>query len=101
DSIAYRFNNISFSNPHAVGLAHGSYRFIPGRPGMVDLTAHLSRADASDLGRYTPITANPHLHDWLDKFIVEGEFLDTRLHLKGDLAGFPFVHDDAGNFRLQ
>ena len=101
DSIAYRFNNISFSNPHAVGLAHGSYRFIPGRPGMVDLTAHLSRADASDLRRYTPITANPHLHDWLDKFIVEGEFLDTRLHLKGDLAGFPFFHDDGGTFRLQ
>lgn len=101
DSITFKFNNISFSNRHAAGLVYGNYHSIPGRPGMVDLTGHLTRTDARYLGRYTPITANPHLHDWLDNFIVGGEFLDARLHLKGDLADFPFVRGDSGIFQLQ
>lgn len=100
DSIAFKFNNIAFSNPHAAGLAYGSYRFIPGKPGIVDLTAHLTRADAGYLRRYTPIMANPYFHDWLDRSIVAGEFLDARLHLKGDLANFPFPHGNTGLFRL-
>lgn len=101
DSIAFKFNNISFSNPHAAGLAYGNYRVIPGKPGVVDLAAHFTRADARYLGVYTPVTANRVLQDWLDKFIVEGEFLDARVHLKGDLADFPFVRRDSGTFRLQ
>lgn len=100
DSIAFKFNNIAFSNPHAAGLAYGSYRFIPGKPGMVDLTGHLTRADAGYLRHYTPITANPYFHDWLGKSIVAGEFLDARLHLKGDLANFPFPRGNTGLFRL-
>lgn len=100
DSIAFKFNDISFSNPHATGLAYGSYHLIPGKPGVVDLAAHLTRADARSLGRYTP-TANRNIHDWLNKSIVGGEFLDARLHVKGDLGDFPFVRRDSGIFRLQ
>lgn len=100
NSIAFKFNNISFSNPHAAGLAYGSYHFIPGKPGVIDLTAHLTRADAGSLRHYTPITANPYLHDWLGKSIIAGEFLDVRLHLKGDLVDFPFARGNTGIFRL-
>jgi uncharacterized protein (TIGR02099 family) len=100
NSIAFKFNNITFSNPHAAGLAYGSYHFIPGKPGVIDLTGHLTRADASQLRHYTPITANPYFHDWLGKSIVAGEFLDARLHLKGNLAEFPFTHGNTGIFRL-
>lgn len=100
NSIAFTFNNITFSNPHAAGLVYGSYRFIPGKPGVMDLTGHLTRADASYLQHYTPITANPYFHDWLGKSIVAGEFLDARLHLKGNLADFPFTHGNTGIFRL-
>ena len=101
DSIAFQFNNISFSNPHAAGLAYGSYRFIPGKPGLVDLAAHLTRADARYLGRYMPVTANRNFQGGLYKLMVAGEFLDARLQLKGDLADFPFVRRDSGIFRLQ
>lgn len=100
DSIVFKFNNITFSNPYAAGSAYGSYRFIPGKPGMVDLTGHLTRADAGYLRHYTPITANPYFHDGLGKSIVEGEFLDARLRLKGDLANFPFPRGNTGLFRL-
>ncbi|KIO50090.1 hypothetical protein SQ11_02490 [Nitrosospira sp. NpAV] len=100
NSIAFKFNNITFSNSHAAGLAYGSYRFTRGKPGVVDLTGHLTRADASYLRHYTPVTANPYLRDWLGNFIVAGEFLDARLHLKGNLADFPFSRGNTGIFRL-
>lgn len=100
DAIAFKFNNVSFSNPHAAGLAYGSYRFMPGGPGVIDLVSQLTRADARYLGHYIPIKANHHFHDWLGKSIIEGELTDARLHLKGNLAEFPFAHADTGIFRL-
>ncbi|MDQ3185766.1 MAG: TIGR02099 family protein [Pseudomonadota bacterium] len=101
DSIALKFNNISFSNTHAAGFAYGSYHAMPSGPGVIDLVAQLKRADVRYLKRYIPIKANPYVHDWLDKSIVKGELTDARLHLKGDLAEFPFVRTDSGVFRLQ
>lgn len=100
DSIAFKFNNISFSNPHAAGLVYGSYRFIPGKRGVIDLTGHVTHVDAGYLRHYTPITANHHVQNWLGKSIVGGEFLDARLHLKGDLVDFPFIRVNTGIFRL-
>lgn len=100
NAIAFKFNNISFSNAHAAGLAYGSYRFMPDGPGVIDLVGQLTRADARYLGRYIPIKANRYFHDWLDKSIVGGELMDARLHLKGNLAEFPFARTDAGIFRL-
>ncbi|MGH8761746.1 MAG: YhdP family protein [Nitrosospira sp.] len=100
DAIAFKFNNVSFSNPQAAGLAYGSYRFMPGGPGVIDLVGQLTRADARYLGRYIPIKANHNFHDWLGKSIIEGGLTDAHLHLKGNLAEFPFARSDTGIFRL-
>lgn len=100
DSIAFKFNNISFSNSHAAGLVYGDYRFIPGKPGVIDLMGHLTRAHVGYLRHYTPVMASPYFRNWLDRSLVAGEFLDTRLHLKGDLTNFPFTRGHAGIFRL-
>ncbi|MDN5936289.1 MAG: TIGR02099 family protein, partial [Nitrosospira sp.] len=54
DSIAFKFSNVSFSNPHAAGLAYGSYRTMPDGPGVIDLVSHLTRADARYVLRYMP-----------------------------------------------
>ena len=46
DSIALKFSNISFSNTHVAGLAYGNYWSATVGPGVIDLTGHLTRADA-------------------------------------------------------
>lgn len=99
DSIAFRFNNISFSNKNAAGLAYGTYHFTVDSPGRIDLVANLTRADARYLMHYMPMAVN--YRDWLDDSIVEAGALDARLHLKGDLSQFPFAHGENGIFRLQ
>jgi uncharacterized protein (TIGR02099 family) len=99
DSVAFRFNNISFSNKDAAGLAYGTYRFTADGPGRTDLVAHLTRADARYLMKYLPLAVD--YRDWLDDSIVETGALDARLHLKGDLSQFPFAHGENGIFRLQ
>ncbi|SEP16057.1 YhdP family protein [Nitrosovibrio sp. Nv6] len=100
DSIAFTFNNISFSNTHAAGLAYGNYRTTPDGPGIIDLTGHVTRADARYLLDYMPMGVDRHSRDRLEESIVEGRFFDTRLHLKGDLGRFPFGGDDNGVFKM-
>lgn len=99
DSVAFKFNNISFSNKNAAGLAYGTYHFTVDGPGRIDLVANLTRADARYLMHYMPMAVN--YRDWLDDSIVEAGALDARLHLKGDLSQFPFAHGENGIFRLQ
>ena len=99
DSIVFRFNNISFSNKDATGLAYGTYRFTADEPGRTDLVAHLTRADARYLMKYMPTWVD--YPDWLNDSIVEAGAMDARLHLKGDLRQFPFAHGENGIFRLQ
>lgn len=99
-SIAFKFNNVSFSNAHTSGLVHGSYRFVPDGPGVIDLVGQLTRGDTRYLGHYIPTKANHYFHDLFDKSNIEGELVDARLHLKGNLAEFPFDSTDTGIFRF-
>ncbi len=98
NSVVFKFSNISFSNPHAAGFAYGSYRTTSDGPGVIDLAGHLTRADVHNVMRYMPIGVNRL--DRLAESIVGGEIMDARLHLKGDLAKFPFVRTETGIFRL-
>ena len=41
-------DDMAFSNPDMAGTAKGSYELIPGQRGVIDLAAHLSRAEATD-----------------------------------------------------
>ena len=99
DSIALKFSNIAFSNAHAAGMAYGNYWSTPDGPGVIDLTAHLTRADAGYVKEYIPDTATAYIPHWLADSMVEGQFSDIRLHLRGDLAEFPFVQN-SGIFKL-
>lgn len=98
-SIALKFSNIAFSNAHAAGMAYGNYWSARDGPGVIDLTAHLTRADAGYVKEYIPDTATAYIPRWLADSMVEGQFSDIRLHLRGDLAEFPFVQN-SGIFKL-
>lgn len=84
----------SFANPDAAGTAKGSYEWIPGHAGIVDLSAHLTRADGTAVYRYLPRTIGDETVDWSRQAVVAGHSDDVRLNLRGDLEQFPF---DQGN----
>ncbi|WON73253.1 YhdP family protein [Nitrosospira sp. Is2] len=99
NSIALKFSNISFFNAYAAGLAHGNYWGAADGPGVIDMTGHLTRADARYFKEYLPVFATRYFPEWFGDAIVEGQFSDTRLHLRGNLADFPFGRND-GIFTL-
>lgn len=101
DAIAFKFSNVSFSNPDGAGMAYGNYHVAADGKDEIDLTGHVTRAEAARVMRYIPIAAVRAFPEWLKQSIAGGNVLDARLHLKGDLAKFPFGDDSQGIFKLQ
>ncbi|HJT51119.1 MAG TPA: DUF3971 domain-containing protein, partial [Nitrosospira sp.] len=98
NSVALKFHNISFSNAHASGSAYGNYRTTTDGPGVIDLVAHLGRADANYLLQHLPIKRFYPIQ--LGEAVIGGTVRDARIRLKGNLAQFPFADASAGIFRL-
>ncbi|HEX7971460.1 MAG TPA: DUF3971 domain-containing protein, partial [Thiobacillus sp.] len=82
---------LSFANPDAAGTAKGDYELIPGHPGIIDLTAHLSRAEGTAVYRYLPKKIGDRTVDWVKQGVVAGRSDNVRLTLQGDLTAFPFT----------
>ncbi len=97
-----RLERVEFASPDAAGSAHGSYRFTGDGPGVIDLAADLSRADARAVWRYMPKVINADVRSWLKRALVSGSASDAKLALRGDLRGFPFAdkQKDKGEFLI-
>ncbi len=92
--------DVAFANPDMAGTAKGSYELIPGQRGIVDLSAHLSRADGTAVYRYLPRHVSDHTVEWVQRAAVAGRSDNVQLDLHGDLAAFPFDHGN-GVFRVE
>ena len=88
-----------FANADMAGTAKGNYELIAGRPGIIDLTAHLNHAEGRAVYRYFPKKVGEHTVNWVKRGVVAGRSDNVQLNLKGDLARFPFEHGD-GVFRV-
>jgi len=88
-----------FSNRDAAGSAKGRYELIPGHPGIIDLSAKLTRADGKAVYRYLPKKIGDRTVDWARQSVVAGYSDDVELTLRGDLTQFPFVQG-SGLFRV-
>jgi len=97
-STQIRLNNVAFSNPDMAGNLFGSHRWDESGPGTMDLTGHLTRADARNAVRYIPITVAKGSRPWLSNAFVAGQSNDVRFQVKGDLAKFPFPDGKEGTF---
>ncbi len=93
-------DGVSFANADLAGSASGAWRPAKAGPGVVDLKAEFTRADARGLQRYLPAGLDPAVRDWLREALVAGATNDARLVLKGDLAQFPFADPKQGTFSL-
>ncbi len=90
----------AFSNQDAAGTAQGSYELIAGHPGVVDIRAHLTRADGTAVYRYLPRVIGDITVNWVKEGIEAGRSDDVKLTLRGDLAKYPFEHGE-GVFHLE
>jgi uncharacterized protein (TIGR02099 family) len=97
-STEIRLTDVVFSNPDMAGTVAGSYIKEETGPGSIDLTGHLTRADARDAARYIPVTIAKGSRPWLSNAFVAGQSNDVRFQAKGNLARFPFPDDKGGTF---
>lgn len=100
--IAVELSEARFENRDAAGAAQGRYVFVQGAegPGVIDLSARLSRGEGPAVWRYIPLAVGQGVRDWLQSSIVGGISDETTLRLKGDLRHFPFV-DGSGIFMVK
>lgn len=89
-----KLDEMAFANADAAGTARGQYELIAGQPGVIDLSAHLTRADGRAVYRYLPKSIGDDTVDWVKAAVVTGGSNDVQLILKGDLARFPFEHGE-------
>ena len=69
-------------------------------PGVLDLTANISRAKLSQVTRYLPNTLSSEVRTYLRDSITQGEATRATLRLRGDLQHMPFDDPKLGEFRV-
>ncbi|HXC41543.1 MAG TPA: YhdP family protein, partial [Burkholderiales bacterium] len=99
EQMQFKTANLAFANADLAGTATAEYSTKPGSPGVIDLSAHLSRADGRAVTRYIP-QLRQDAREYLDSAIVSGGSNAVTVRLKGDLARFPFADDKAGTFQI-
>jgi uncharacterized protein (TIGR02099 family) len=97
-----RLVGLSYANEDFAGSASGNYTFTGNGPGVIDLSAQLSRVNALHLPRYLPLSTimGDRSRAWLVNAIRSGKSNDARLRLVGDLRDFPFVDPAKGQFQI-
>ncbi|MEN9314742.1 MAG: hypothetical protein RIS35_1135, partial [Pseudomonadota bacterium] len=92
--------DLRFSNADAAGTLRGSYTRGGRGPGIVDLQARLTRAEADRVVRYLPKAIPDSVRGWVAGAVTAGRSDDVRLRLRGDLADFPFRNPASGDFSV-
>lgn len=100
--VSVRAADLQYANEDVAGSASGSYTSASEGPGIVDLSAHVQRADAAALDRYLPLPGvmGEKTRAWLVRSIRAGQSPDARLRLRGDLRHFPFKDPQLGQFQI-
>ena len=93
-------SRIQLDTPDASGTLNLHYTTQAAGPGLLDLDAHLTRADARAVPRYLPLTLDHATRDYLRSAIAGGSSNDVRFVVRGPLARFPFEQAGSGVFRV-
>ncbi|MDR2113195.1 MAG: TIGR02099 family protein [Candidatus Accumulibacter sp.] len=98
DALEVELARVDFAGPEAAGSAQGKYRATGDGPGIVDLSAALTRAEARAVWRYLPYAVGRGARHWLRDSLLAGKATEAHLVLKGNLKDFPFTDKDTGRF---
>ena len=105
---AVQLPNIKFSNKDAQGEAQVKWETSDPRksgsrarfPGVLDLQASLSRADATKVHRYLPALIDRAARDYVRDAVQAGSATGVKFKARGDLYDMPFTNPKQGEFRI-
>lgn len=109
DRIEARLDNVSLANADVQGTAQARWHTSdPARsasksrfPGVLDLNAVLSRADATRVHRYLPLSLGPEARRYVREAVRSGAADQVTFRIQGDLWDVPFnLPGTAGEFRI-
>jgi len=69
-------------------------------PGVLDLSANISRAQIKQLHRYFPTYIDAEARAYLKEALTGGEATQASLRIRGNLADMPFDNPKSGEFRV-
>lgn len=98
---------LKFSNADAQGEARFKWQTgTPGKtgdglyPGVLDLQAHLVRAQGQRVHRYLPLVIDPLARDYVRDAVRGGTAHNVRFVVKGPIAHLPFADPSQGTFKI-
>ena len=103
NDIAVQFTQGRVVNDDMAGEFSGSWKTGEGEarlPGILDLTASLSRAKAAHVYRYLPNTLPANVRTYVRDAVQSGEANRVALRLRGNLNDMPFENPQLGEFRI-
>ncbi|MBY0410479.1 MAG: TIGR02099 family protein, partial [Burkholderiaceae bacterium] len=108
DSLAVQVDDVQFANADAQGQGRATWRTADAAkaghgsrfPGVLDLTGTLSRADATRVHRYLPLSLPQDSRHYVRDSVVAGSASQVQFRVKGDLYDLPFADPSQGEFRI-
>ncbi len=95
-STKVKVERLEVGNADVTGDATGTYRTLPTGPGEIEVVAHAARGSAREAYRYLPRSIDQATGGWLRAALVDGNAVDARLKIAGNLADFPFANGKGG-----
>jgi uncharacterized protein (TIGR02099 family) len=109
DRIEAQLDNMTLANADAEGTAQVKWQTSdpatsPSRsrfPGVIDLTAQLTRADGTRVHRYLPLTVDAEARRYVREAVLAGRASTVDFRIQGDMDRLPFKNAEApSEFRI-
>ncbi len=103
DDVAVQFTQGRVVNDDMAGEFNGNWKTGEGDarlPGVLDLTASLSRAKVAQVHRYLPNTLPADVRIYVRDAVKAGDASHVTLRLRGNLNDMPFDNPKLGEFRI-
>ena len=101
------FDKLTLSNPDAQGQIQGHWHTsepepgIDRFPGVLDLTAQLTRTNLTRLHRYLPLTVLPDVRRYLKEAVRAGTATAVDFRVRGRIYDMPVADPAKGEFRIR
>ena len=103
DEVALQFTQGRVVNDDVSGEFNGDWKTGEANarlPGVLDLTATLSRAQVAQVHRYLPNTLPAGVRAYVREAVQAGEASHVTMRLRGNLRDMPFENAKLGEFRI-
>ena len=103
DDVAVQFTQGHVVNADVAGEFNGNWKTGEAKarlPGVLDLTATLSRANVAHVHRYLPNTLPASVRSYVRESVQAGDASHVTMRLRGNLSHMPFDNPKLGEFRI-